>query len=266
MEPVFRTDAVQLLQGDSMTLLTQLEQNSFDAVITDPPYCSGGTTAGERRRLPETKYSQNGELHGRPSFGGDLKDQRSFTWWVMTWLSLARPLLREGGYCLVFTDWRQLPAVTDAFQAADLTWRGIVAWDKGGASRAPHKGYVRHQCEYLVWGTRGPCNAATHAGPFPGCYRVPVDRKDKHHLTGKPTALMRELVQLVPPGGRILDPFAGSGTTLVAAATEGRQAVGIEREAAYCKIAEARLRQCSEPVQPIFKSRRRASRSSDLAA
>lgn len=242
MNPIYRTDSIQLFQGDSLQLLQELPAASFDALIADPPYCSGGTTAGERRRAPEDKYSQDGKLCGRPSFGGDLKDQRSFTWWTMQWLALCRPLLREGGYVLVFTDWRQLPAVTDAMQAADLTWRGIVAWDKGGASRAPHKGYIRHQCEYLVWGTNGPCRSAMHAGPFPGCYHVVVDRKDKHHLTGKPTALLRQLLQIVPPGGKVLDPFAGSGTTLVAAALEHRQAVGIEREPAYCQIAVERLK------------------------
>lgn len=241
MQPIYRTESIELFQADALQLLPQMPPESFDAIITDPPYCSGGTTAGERRRSPEDKYSQNGELRGRPSFGGDLKDQRSFTWWTMQWLSFCRPLLKSGGYCLVFTDWRQLPAVTDAFQAADLTWRGLIAWDKGNASRAPHKGYLRHQCEYLVWGTRGPCPAATHAGPFPGCYSVPVNRQDKHHLTGKPTALMRELLRIIPPGGRVLDPFAGSGTTLVAANLEGRAAVGIEREPDYCRIAIDRL-------------------------
>lgn len=252
MQPAYRTDSIQLFHADAMPLLTQFEPESFDAIITDPPYCSGGTTAGERRRSPEDKYAQNGDLCGRPSFGGDLKDQRSFTWWTMAWLALCRGLLREGGYCLVFTDWRQLPAVTDAFQAADLTWRGIIAWDKGNAARAPHKGYVRHQCEYLVWGTRGHCPAAMHAGPFPGCYQVPVNRRDKHHLTGKPTALMRELVKIIPPGGKILDPFAGSGTTLLAAQLEGRRAVGIEREAEYCEIARQRLQEPAGRV-PVGK-------------
>ena len=241
MQPIYRTDSIELFHADALTLLPTFSAGAFDAVITDPPYCSGGTTAGERRRAPEDKYAQDGNACGRPTFGGDLKDQRSFTWWTMCWLSLCRQTLKEGGYCLVFCDWRQLPALTDAFQAADLTWRGVIAWDKGGASRAPHKGYVRHQCEYLVWGTHGRCPAATHAGPYPGCYQIPVDRNDKHHLTGKPTALMRQLVKIVPPGGRVLDPFAGSGTTLVAAHLEGRQAVGIERERSYCDITQQRL-------------------------
>ncbi len=254
MQPFFSDPAVTLFHGDALSMLPNLAPESFDAVITDPPYCSGGTTAGERRRSPEDKYSQDGKLYGRPSFGGDLKDQRSFTWWTMTWLSLCRSVLKEGGYCLVFTDWRQLPALTDAFQAADLTWRGIIAWDKGGASRAPHKGYVRHQCEYLVWGTRGPCRATTHAGPFPGCHQIRVDLKDKHHLTGKPTALMRQLVQIVPPGGRIIDPFAGSGTTLLAAALENRQATGFEREMEYCQIARDRFRNIGKPVTSRTKT------------
>lgn len=58
----------------------------------------------------------------------------------------------------------------------------------------------------------------------------------------KPLALMRWLVRLVtPPGGLVLDPFAGSGTTLIAAHQEGFRALGIEREAEYVKIARARI-------------------------
>ena len=112
----------------------------------------------------------------------------------------------------MFTDWRQLPATTDVLQIGELIWRGIIAWDKGGGARAPHKGYFRHQCEYIVWGTKGKCLKQKFTGPFPGCYKFPVKLSDKFHLTGKPTALMEELVQIVPVGKLILDPFAGSGT------------------------------------------------------
>lgn len=62
------------------------------------------------------------------------------------------------------------------------------------------------------------------------------------HPTVKPTDLMVWLVRLVtPPGGIVLDPFAGSGTTLVAAKREGFQYIGIEREAEYVEIAKARV-------------------------
>ena len=68
-------------------------------------------------------------------------------------------------------------------------------------------------------------------------------RAANHHLTVKPVALMRWLVRLIaPPGSTVLDPFAGSGTTGIAAVQEGRFFIGIEREAEYLKIAEARIK------------------------
>lgn len=73
--------------------------------------------------------------------------------------------------------------------------------------------------------------------------------KQNHHPTVKPLALMRYLVRLVtPPNGTVLDPFLGSGTTAIAAVLEGRDWIGIEREAEYCDIARARIA-AAEPEQ-----------------
>jgi len=68
------------------------------------------------------------------------------------------------------------------------------------------------------------------------------ERGDNHHPTVKPLDLMRYLVRLItPPGGVVLDPFAGSGSTLCAGALEGFRVIGIERELEYAEIARARL-------------------------
>ena len=70
---------------------------------------------------------------------------------------------------------------------------------------------------------------------------------ERMHPTQKPLSLMRWLVRLVaPPGGVVLDPFAGSGSTLVAAAHEGRAAVGVEKDPVYVAAAVGRL---SKPIQ-----------------
>src|SRR5690606_17877987 len=75
--------------------------------------------------------------------------------------------------------------------------------------------------------------------------RETVNRNN--HPTVKPTDLMAWLVRLVtPPGGIVLDPFAGSGSTLVAAKREGFNYVGLEREAEYVEIARARTGQASQ--------------------
>ena len=71
-------------------------------------------------------------------------------------------------------------------------------------------------------------------------------KRANHHPTVKPTDLMAWLVRLVtPPGGIVLDPFAGSGSTLVAAKREGFRYIGIEREAEYVEIARARTGEMS---------------------
>lgn len=242
VDPYFAQGDVALYRGDVLQLGTRLPQQRFHAVITDPPYCSGGTSAAERTRDPIDKYCQDGNACGRPSFTGDNRDQRSFTWWCAQWLLLCRQATIESGYLLAFIDWRQLPAMTDAVQAAGWTWRGVVPWNKGRGARAPHKGFFRHQCEYVVWATNGRCPQLSHAGPFDGCFEFAVKRHtDKFHLTGKPTPLMERLIEIVPPGGAILDPFAGSCTTGVACALHGRGFVGLELSDEYCPVGKARL-------------------------
>lgn len=230
----------KILCGNSLDIIRQIESCSVDAVITDPPYCSGGSVAALRQMDPSKKYVQGGTKVQRPSFGGDMKDQRSWGYWCTLWIGETVRVLKEGGYFLMFTDWRQLPQATDALQAGGVVWRGIIAWDKTRSARPPHTGYFRHQCEYIVWGSKGvlPKN---ERGPFDGCFSFPVLQKDKHHITGKPTDLMRELVKIAPPEGVVLDPFAGSGTTCVAAVLEGRRCIGIEMEPVYAEIGRKRL-------------------------
>lgn len=227
----------QLLQGDALTILPTLEANAFDALITDPPYASGGLTAAARARPPSTKYCRDG---GHADFVGDERDQRSHLKWMHLWLSECARVLRDGAPVLLFTDWRQLPLTTDALQIAGFTWRGITVWDKTEGVR-PQLGRFRNQAEYIVWGSKGNMPLDRRAPVLPGVIREPVRKADKHHLTGKPTELMRQLVRICESGGRVLDPFAGSGTTLVAAELEGYCWTGVEKTEHYATVASGRI-------------------------
>ena len=71
--------------------------------------------------------------------------------------------------------------------------------------------------------------------------RERVDHRAKFHMTGKPVDLMKQLCQAVPPGGVILDPFMGSGSTGVAALELGYRFIGIEQDQHYFDIAATRL-------------------------
>jgi site-specific DNA-methyltransferase (adenine-specific) len=197
----------QILQGEAIPLLKSIESCSVDAVITDPPYSSGGFSRDDKGLDTAHKYQQSSTQRRYPAFSGDNRDQRSYLAWCTLWIEECVRALKPGGYFLGFTDWRQLPVMTDAVQAGGIFWRGLVAWDKGAGARAPHKGYFRHQCEYIVWGTKGAAIQLEHDGPFPGCIQSKVIQSDKFHLTGKPTELMKELVRCVPRGGARFGPL-----------------------------------------------------------
>lgn len=231
--------------GDSLVILNELV-DQFDALITDPPYSSGGLHAAARAEPTGSKYLSS-DLHA--DFPGDNRDARSWQFWMILWLSRATSLIKPGGYSLLFTDWRQLPASTDILQSAGLIWRGVIAWDKTLSARAPHTGYFRHQCEYLVWGSQGKLPKATHGGPWPGCITARVNPKEKLHQTAKPLALMQQLVKAVPPTGHILDPFMGSGTTGAAALLSGYHFTGIELTPHYFDIACQRLDKLNEQIK-----------------
>jgi site-specific DNA-methyltransferase (adenine-specific) len=230
-----------LYQGNALEFLKTLPDASVDAIITDPPYSSGGFTRSDRSLPTKDKYIHSDTKIQRPSFSGDSRDGRSWAYWCSLWLQECLRITKPSGYCLMFTDWRQLPLASDALQAGGWVWRGIIAWDKTEGARAAHTGLWRHQCEYIVTATNGVSKPATHGGPWPGAYRFPVKQSDKYHQTGKPTDLMRELVKCVPPGGTVLDPFMGSGTTGVAAIEAGQHFIGCEMDAGIFKTAEQRI-------------------------
>jgi site-specific DNA-methyltransferase (adenine-specific) len=223
-----------LYRGDCMWVLPQLAPEQFDAVVTDPPYSSGGQSKGARSGSTGSKYlnDPNPEL---PDFLGDTKDQRSYLHWSAVWMGISADLLKDGGLMLVFSDWRQLPVTTDAMQAAGITWRGIAVWDKGGCR--PYRGGFRSQSEFIVWGSKGALKGDGYA---PGVFRHgPLSGGKKLHQVGKPQPLMAELVAAC--GHSILDPFMGSGTTGIAALAQGKHFVGIEASKHYFDVAAKRI-------------------------
>ena len=224
----------RILHGDTLKLVKALQPEIFDAVITDPPYASGGT---------KQKYSSMRSGNALPDFDGDNKDQRSWTHWMAEWLMDVRKACKSGAPICLFIDWRQYPSITDALQWAGWVWRGTAVWDKGNSR--PQKGRFRQQAEYIVWGSNGPMPINRPVACLPGVFRY-GNPQNRIHVTEKPLQLMKDVIQICEPGGRILDPFAGSGTTILAAVEEGYEAVGIEVTDAYYELGTERVRSALE--------------------
>ncbi|AXI83022.1 site-specific DNA-methyltransferase [Xylella taiwanensis] len=232
--------AYTLHEGDALRLLCELESASVDAVMTDPPYCSGGMRMADRFKSTGDKYLNSDTQRRFPDFECDFRDHRGFLAWSSQWLSECHRVTRPGGVLLVFIDWRMLPTLTDAVQSAGWVWQGIVVWDKTPACR-PHVGRFRSQAEYVVWASRGHLNTKAHPVILDGVFSVNVTAHEKQHQVGKPLALMEHLLRIVPPGSTVLDPFAGSATTGVAALRTGHRFIGMELSPGYCQVARKRL-------------------------
>jgi site-specific DNA-methyltransferase (adenine-specific) len=231
-------DAV-LYQGDALEVLDEIQ--GVDAVFTDPPYSSGGQFRGDRAQDTREKYLESGSSYKLlPNFTGDTRDQLSFLFWSTLWSGKALHSCNPGAIGAFFSDWRQLPISTQYLQAGGWIWRGLVPWVK--AQYRPQKGRFGAQCEYIVWGSAGALPLDRGGATLPGFfqYRSP-NQYEREHVTQKPLDLMKDLLQIVEPGGLVLDPFMGSGTTGAAALDMGLRFVGIELVPEYFETACRRI-------------------------
>ena len=242
----YESKKVTLYQGDAMSILQTLPDGVMDAVVTDPPYSSGGVSLSARQSDPAQKYQQSGTKKVYPPMLGDGKDQRSFTAWAALWLSECWRMSKDGSPLLVFTDWRQLPSLTDALQAAGWFWQGIVVWNK--RSSRPQIGKFRQQAEYVLFASKGRFIPTSRAC-LPGIYDYPVIAGQKVHLTSKPVPLLKDLLAVTREKGTILDPFIGGGTTALAALETGRNCIGIELSKEYVALATERIKK-HPPIHP----------------
>ena len=191
MKPFFEDPVLTLYQGDALAVLQSFPPHCVDAVITDPPYSSGGLMLSARQADPAVKYQNNGTVKTYPPMFGDNRDQRSFIMWATLWLAECWRVARDGAPLLMFSDWRH-----------------------------------RREAEFVIFASKGRLG---YRGPrcLPGLYAHTVDHKKKNHLTSKPVELLRELMEVVPEGGMVLDPFIGGGSTAEAVRDTGQTCIGM---------------------------------------
>ena len=241
--------------GDSFAVLPLLPRALADLAVADPPYNVTRDYAGSAFRAMRD---------------GDYRD------YTRRWLSLLRPLVREGGSVYVCCDWRCSGAVGDVL-GEFFTVRSRITWQRE-KGRGAAKNW-KNACEDIWFATAGEgytfnLDAVKLRRRVVAPYRADGRPKDwaetpdgeryrmtcpgnlwddltvpfwsmaenTPHPTQKPEKLLARLILASSnPGDTVLDPFLGSGTTSVAAKKLGRRYVGVEREADYCALAEYRL-------------------------
>lgn len=238
-----------LFCGDCFEVMDKIEDGMVDMVLTDPPYSSGGLTAGERKKTTAQKYGDQDYkgINRLPSYLFDNMDGFSFLLNLRLFFTKCLRVLKPGGMCAVFCDWRQLPTAITAMQLGGIIYRGIVVWDKKNGRPTPDR--YRPDCEYVIWGTKGDRPAKMEKGckVLPGCYHIPiVQSKDRVHQSEKPVALLEKLLAICKEGDVVLDPFMGSGSTGEACEKLNLEFIGIEYDKVYFDTACKKIQKIRE--------------------
>lgn len=238
LAPYYQDDLVTLYHGDCREGMAQISTGAVDALVTDPPYAVGkdGNMLGF--------VSPNWHEKATHSRGYADHDTAAFTALLAPTFQEAARAMRPGAMSLIFCGNRTLHTVATIAEVAGImpldilayTWRGSVA--KSPTTLVPAMELA------LLGRTAGP---VSHINPTWKEKNVRGGEKPAEtngHPTAKPTVWMEDAVMLATPdGGLVLDPFAGSGSTLRAAKNMGRRAIGFEIEERYCEIAARRLAQ-----------------------
>jgi modification methylase len=251
----YEDDAVTILHGDCREVIPTL--GPVDMVFTSPPYNLGNTTGGGFRGLGH--YSRAAGVGGRGGAGkwsggalangygahADDMAHEEYVAWQREVLGLLWDGLTDDGAIFYNHKVRVLAglAVTPLEYIPDLPIRQIVTWARaGGVNFSP-----THYCPTSEWivviakpGFRLRDRAASGLGDV---WYVPQESGTAHPAPFPPKLPLRAIETTT--ARLILDPFMGSGTTLIAAKNLGRKAIGIEIEERYCEIAAKR---CSQGV------------------
>lgn len=235
MKPYYEHAGITIYHGDCREVLPDLPDGSIDVVLTDPPYASGARRDAER----QVRGSMLRSLEDEDWFSHDSMTTWGFNWFINTVFTPLRRILVPHAHVYCFTDWRQTPNLYGILESCGYRVNHCLVWDKEHFGMGA---YWRNQHENIIFASNGDPAPMLNRG-MGSVLRCPAVRSGtRQHPTEKPVELLTKILTAVP-GDMVLDPFMGSGPTLLAAKMLGRHAVGCELEERYCEIAAKRLQQ-----------------------
>lgn len=235
MNPYYEQDGITIYHGDCREVLPLLPVNSVDLVLTDPPYASGARgDANKGMRGSMTRSVDDADW-----FSHDSMTTWGFNWFLRSVLAPLHRTTAEGSHLYWFTDWRMTPVLYGMLEAHGYRVNHCLVWDKRHFGMGS---YWRNQYEHIIFASLGQPLPMLDRGRGTVLSFPTVSAANRDHPTEKPVELLRSIIGAVP-GGTVLDPFMGCGSTLRAAKDLGRKAIGIEIEERYCEIAANRLAQ-----------------------
>ena len=212
---------IDIYNEDCLEGMKRLPDGSIDLIVTDPPFFSGMTSSGYKRRLSDNSLT--------------------VPFWKILFGEWQR-VLKDGAQIYLHTDWRTYPFMFNLLDEFFIL-RNLIVWDYGWLKAGS---FYRFRHELIIFATHGK-SKRTFENCNDNCdvwnikcinYTLPT----KHHQAEKPVELCEKMIRNSSnEGDTVLDCFAGSGTTGVACVKLNRNFVGFELDERFFKVAERRI-------------------------
>lgn len=235
-----------LYKGDSRVIVPKLKERLFDAIFADPPYflSNGGFSVQAGKQVSVNKGEWD-KSHGNVA-------DASFTY---EWLKACRAKLTDEGTIWVCGTFHNIFTVANALSELDFRILNAITWQKTNPPPNLSCRFFTHSTEIVIWARK--CKKIAHYYNYDLMHKIagnrqmtdvwrmpaiaPWEKTCGKHPTQKPLGLVvRALLACTDKHARVLDPFAGSSTTGIAANLIGRSFVGIEQELEYLKMSKLR--------------------------
>lgn len=206
----------RIVRGDSMRLLPRQPAESAQLVLVDPPFgVRYKSTLGQKI----------------------LNDERPYIWW----LAEAFRLTREGGSMVCFSRWDVAEIFRTAIECAGFRVRSQVIWHKPGGGMGDTRQQFAPSHEMAWFAVKGSF-AFPDKRPMSVIEAAPIRGNTRTHPCEKPVPLLEHLINhTTRPGDLVLDPFCGSGASIVACVRTGRRGLGIELDHNHARKARERV-------------------------
>ena len=245
-------DAFALYHGDCMDLLPQIPDNSVSTIFADPPYflSNGGISCQSGQVVCVDK--------GDWDKGGTPERIRKFN---MQWLSLCRSKLKDNGTIWISGTYHNIFSVANCLTELGYKILNVITWQKSDPPPNLSCRYFNFSTEYIIWARKHAkklhkfnyevMKQLNGDKQMTDVWRIPaVGKWEKtcgKHPTQKPLRLLyRVILASTDEGDLVLDPFAGSSTTGIAANLLGRKFIGIEQEKAFLELSKKRRKEIGD--------------------
>lgn len=229
----------KVIHGDALEELDNFKQEEFDCVITDPPYIlsskEGDLSFDDRKDMERDRAEW------------DYMNKDKFLDFSREWIEKSYKVLDDGGSLYIFTSDEFLSHLIDIVEDVGFETRTSLVWHKTNPEPQVRKRDYLSSTEYIVFAVKGDGFTFNWKGQkeMQNLVESPIvmGNERENHPTQKPVSIIEELLEVsTNTKDRVLDPFAGTGTTAIACQRQKRNWTMIEKEEEYVDIIKRRVK------------------------